>query len=84
MNSSTDYVINWTMPQCVLCLRLIGVTIDVYDGTQPEVSNKEHKNQIHSSKALNLFDDFSLCNLTSVSLIDYIIFRRSLGPRTRN
>ena len=53
MNSSADYVINWTMPQCVLCLRLMGVTIDVYDGTQPEVSKKP-ENQLHSSQALNL------------------------------
>ena len=29
-----DYDISWTMPQCVLCLRLIGVAIDVYDGGQ--------------------------------------------------
>jgi len=34
--SSTEYLVNWTMPHCVLCLRLIGVAIDVYDGSRPE------------------------------------------------
>merc|ERR1719495_2485556 len=29
---STDYDICWTMPGCILCLRLIGLTFDVYDG----------------------------------------------------
>ena len=36
-NSSAEYVVNWTMPHCVLCLRLIAVAIDVYDGNLPEV-----------------------------------------------
>lgn len=30
-----DYDINWTMPQCVLVLRLIGIVYDIYDGHQP-------------------------------------------------
>ncbi|KAL1502071.1 hypothetical protein ABEB36_007271 [Hypothenemus hampei] len=35
--SSTDsYDITWTMPFCVLVLRLIGVAFDVYDGTRPK------------------------------------------------
>jgi len=29
-----EYDISWTMPQCVLCLRLIGLTWDVYDGAR--------------------------------------------------
>ena len=36
-NSSAQYVVNWTMPHCVLCLRLIAQAIDVYDGSLPEV-----------------------------------------------
>merc|ERR1712013_878777 len=32
------YDISWTMPQCVLCLRLIGLTWDVYDGTRQKDS----------------------------------------------
>ena len=38
-----DYDISWTMPQCVLCLRLIGVAIDVYDGGRPK--DKLSKNE---------------------------------------
>jgi lysophospholipid acyltransferase 5 len=33
-NTGDEYDISWTMPQCVLCLRLIGLTIDIYDGAQ--------------------------------------------------
>jgi len=32
MMSEDEYDVSWTMPQCVLCLRLIGLTWDVYDG----------------------------------------------------
>jgi len=39
------YDISWTMPQCVLCLRLIGLTWDVYDGSRkkknPESLSKD-------------------------------------------
>ncbi|XP_031848228.1 lysophosphatidylcholine acyltransferase 3 protein nessy [Nomia melanderi] len=31
-----DYDIKWTMPQCVLTLRLIGLAFNVLDGRQPE------------------------------------------------
>jgi lysophospholipid acyltransferase 5 len=30
--SGDGYEISWTMPQCVLCLRLMGLGMDVYDG----------------------------------------------------
>ncbi|CAH2006618.1 unnamed protein product [Acanthoscelides obtectus] len=33
--STDSYDINWTMPQCILVLRLIGVAFDYYDGHQP-------------------------------------------------
>ncbi|KZC11643.1 Lysophospholipid acyltransferase 5, partial [Dufourea novaeangliae] len=33
---TNDYDIKWTMPQCVLTLRLIGLTFNVLDGKQPE------------------------------------------------
>ena len=36
-NASREYDITWTMPQCVLCLRLIGLAFDCYDGTKDEV-----------------------------------------------
>ncbi|KAJ8950775.1 hypothetical protein NQ318_011268 [Aromia moschata] len=34
-NSTDDYDINWTMPYCILVLRLIGIAYDFYDGHQP-------------------------------------------------
>ncbi|KAK4878022.1 hypothetical protein RN001_010528 [Aquatica leii] len=39
-----NYDINWTMPQCIIVLRLIGLTYDVYDGQQPpETLSKDSK-----------------------------------------
>ncbi|XP_076806513.1 lysophospholipid acyltransferase 5-like [Clavelina lepadiformis] len=34
--STSDYDINWLIPQCVLTLRLIGLAFDVYDGHRNE------------------------------------------------
>ena len=33
-NATREYDITWTMPQCVICLRLIGLSMDVWDGTK--------------------------------------------------
>jgi len=41
---SDEYAFEWTIPQCVLTLRLIAVAFDVYDGTQVvRHSNGKHK-----------------------------------------
>lgn len=42
MTSTDVYDIKWTMPHCVLTLRLIGVAIDMYDGAQKEVSKNDN------------------------------------------
>ncbi|XP_078033806.1 lysophosphatidylcholine acyltransferase 3 protein nessy [Augochlora pura] len=36
MTGTDDYDIKWTMPQCVLTLRLIGLAFNVLDGRQPD------------------------------------------------
>nr|XP_003701017.1 PREDICTED: lysophospholipid acyltransferase 5 isoform X1 [Megachile rotundata] len=36
MTSTDDYDIKWTMPQCVLTLRLIGLAFNLLDGKSPE------------------------------------------------
>ncbi|KAG7208328.1 hypothetical protein KM043_014564 [Ampulex compressa] len=36
MTSTEDYDIKWTMPQCVLTLRLIGLAFNIWDGHKPE------------------------------------------------
>ena len=58
-NATREYDITWTMPQCVLCLRLIGLAIDVHDGTKPdEQLSKDQKT--HALKAVpNLLEMFS-------------------------
>ncbi|KAB0798109.1 hypothetical protein PPYR_09102 [Photinus pyralis] len=35
---TNDYDINWTMPQCIIVLRLIGLAFDLYDGQKPPES----------------------------------------------
>ncbi|KAG5461775.1 MAG: MBOAT, membrane-bound O-acyltransferase family-domain-containing protein [Olpidium bornovanus] len=32
--ATEEYTIDWTMPHCVLCLRLLGFAMDYYDGQQ--------------------------------------------------
>lgn len=34
--ASDGYDVKWTTPQCILCLRLIGLAWDCYDGKQPK------------------------------------------------
>lgn len=37
MTETEKYDIKWTIPHCVLTLRLIGQAFDVYDGTKKDV-----------------------------------------------
>lgn len=42
--ATKDYDITWTMPHCILSLRLIGLVFDVYDGTKnPEALPHDQK-----------------------------------------
>lgn len=41
MTSTDDYDIKWTMPQCVLTLRLIGLAFNLLDGQKPEVRTEQ-------------------------------------------
>lgn len=41
VTATGTYDIKWTMPQCVLTLRLIGLAFNVFDGQQPSVSEPE-------------------------------------------
>ncbi|XP_037502714.1 lysophospholipid acyltransferase 5 [Rhipicephalus sanguineus] len=38
--ATKDYDITWTMPHCILSLRLIGLVFDVYDGTKNPTSDR--------------------------------------------
>lgn len=37
MTETEKYDIKWTIPHCVLTLRLIGQAFDIFDGTKPDV-----------------------------------------------
>jgi lysophospholipid acyltransferase 5 len=45
--STEDYDISWTLPHCVLTLRLVGVAFDYYDGQKEPVG-------IHNNTARKL------------------------------
>jgi lysophospholipid acyltransferase 5 len=59
--ASTDgYDINWLTPQCILCLRLMGLGMDIYDGKFVKGKDKKDTNdfQGRASPRVNLaFDD---------------------------
>lgn len=38
-----SYTITWTMPQCVLALRLIAISFDLYDGEANKEADGEKK-----------------------------------------
>jgi lysophospholipid acyltransferase 5 len=38
MTGTETYDIKWSMPQCVLTLRLIGLAVDLFDGKKLDVS----------------------------------------------
>lgn len=59
LTETTDYDILWTMPQCVLCLRLIGLTFDIYDSfdfpPESRVANKKSKYLTNRPTFLEIF-----------------------------
>ncbi|XP_077511740.1 lysophosphatidylcholine acyltransferase 3 protein nessy isoform X1 [Amblyomma americanum] len=49
--ATKEYDITWTMPHCILALRLIGLVFDVYDGTKnPQPSGKQQEALPHDQK----------------------------------
>ncbi|GFY45890.1 lysophospholipid acyltransferase 5 [Trichonephila inaurata madagascariensis] len=54
ITGTNDYDIKWSMPQCVLTLRLIGLAWDVYDGQKPfeKLSNDQKKTALKTCPSL--------------------------------
>ncbi|XP_061934978.1 lysophospholipid acyltransferase 5 [Apis cerana] len=46
LTSTGGYDIKWTMPQCVLTLRLIGIAFDMLDGQKPEETLSLQQKQV--------------------------------------
>lgn len=66
-NNSFGPTISWTTPHCVMCLRLIGVVCDVYDGTNEDIEADKDNNANRRNKKNNdtLKDVPSLLEMTS-------------------
>ncbi|ESO91354.1 hypothetical protein LOTGIDRAFT_105367 [Lottia gigantea] len=59
-HSTDTYDFKWTMPQCVLTLRLTGVVFDVYDGRKKSELSAEQK-ETALTKVPSLVELLSLC-----------------------
>ncbi|XP_060533674.1 lysophospholipid acyltransferase 5 [Cylas formicarius] len=67
--STEQYDINWTMPYCILCLRLIGVAFDVYDGQQ-QAENLSSDGKYHALKTVpSLVELFGHCMFPTAFLV---------------
>ncbi|KAJ8964232.1 hypothetical protein NQ314_005061 [Rhamnusium bicolor] len=60
-SSTDDYDINWTMPHCILVLRLIGITYDLYDGYQPSENLSADSKLFALQKRPTLLEIFGHC-----------------------
>ena len=56
-----DYVVRWTTAHCVLCLRLMGTTMDVYDGTKSQDDRATNKLVNALDQQPSLLELFSHC-----------------------
>jgi lysophospholipid acyltransferase 5 len=65
VNNSFGPAISWTSPHCVLCLRLIGVACDVYDGSKQDDKSEDSDNRKTSQNAESLKKVPSLLEMTS-------------------
>ncbi|KAJ4440234.1 hypothetical protein ANN_08373 [Periplaneta americana] len=54
MTGTETYDIKWSMPQCVLTLRLIGLAFDLFDGkkSEEELSQEQKKTALSKTPSL--------------------------------
>ncbi|XP_054267493.1 lysophospholipid acyltransferase 5-like isoform X1 [Macrosteles quadrilineatus] len=56
VTSTETYDIKWTMPQCVLTLRLTGLAFDLYDGARPPESLSAENKKVALSKCPSILE----------------------------
>ncbi|XP_057304989.1 lysophospholipid acyltransferase 5-like [Hydractinia symbiolongicarpus] len=63
LNASDGYDVKWTTPQCILCMRLIGLTWDIYDGIKKkeQLSSDQIDHCIEVKPTLIEIFGFSYC-----------------------
>lgn len=63
VNATDSYDVKWTTPQCILCLRLIGLAWDAYDGQQKEENLSEEQKFYRITKTPGFMEifGFSYC-----------------------
>ncbi|KAG5449245.1 Lysophospholipid acyltransferase 5 [Clonorchis sinensis] len=55
------YDINWTTPYCILCLRLIGLTWDLFDASKPESERSAYQKQSALQTFPGVLETLSFC-----------------------
>nr|CAH8843285.1 unnamed protein product [Trichobilharzia regenti] len=55
------YDINWTMPYCILCLRLIGLSWDLYDASKPEAQRSASQKKSALAKFPGVMETLAFC-----------------------
>lgn len=68
----TDYNFEWTIPECILTLRLTAIVIDVYDGHQMKFGKIDVKNDAALFENPGLLDLLAAC---------YLPFTFQVGPQ---
>ncbi len=84
----SEYSFTWTIPQCVLTLRLIALTFDVYDGYQNSKLSKISNNELNSptAKRIPINEDTAVAKSpTLIELLSYSYFPGSflIGPQVK-
>src|ERR1700712_1867077 len=90
----SEYSFTWTIPQCVLTLRLIALTFDVYDvHRNAKLRDKKSKDsptvqakRLHSSQALPINEDTAVeKSPTLIELLSHAYYPGSflIGPQVK-
>lgn len=58
---TSTYGYHWTIPHCVLTLRLIAISFNLYDGYRCKLKNKSCEHEEHLHKVPNLLEFFAHC-----------------------
>lgn len=85
-NSSDEYDISWTMPQCILCLRLMGFSFDFLDGAtiQQQGLNNTSQEEKKTARPLSFSHDTPLKDLPDFAeVLAYCYFPSAflVGPQ---
>ncbi|XP_065890798.1 lysophospholipid acyltransferase 5-like [Dysidea avara] len=78
INGSVHNPLNWTIPQCVLLMKLVGLLTDIYDGAKKKQDDKQQPNALSQLPTLPEFLGFS-CFFGNVLIGPQLSFKRYIA-----